>query len=794
MQHTAYSFSDFRIDLARRELDRAGELLAPSVKVFDCIAYLIEHRDRAVGRDELIAAVWGRAEVTYAMLGQLVIKARRILGGSGDDQDMIRTLPRFGYRWVGDVAEDTIVIESEAARTMRPPVSSPRPRFRNFERFRRVLPVLLVPMVAAVIALAVQHVRSPSTVRIPDPLVQASEAMAVLPIEVQADGSWSWVRLGVMDLIAERLRGAGQPVVPSENVVALVRDLAHAAEAVRDATGVRQVVVVNATLVETEWTVRLTLTSMQGTERTVEAHADEVTIAAQNAADKLLATLGRPVPQSPDELSSRPLAELLARARSALFNNELEAAQRILESAPTELQRSPELRRRLAQAEYRSGRLGAANERLEVLLDEIGTESHPRRRAGVLNDLGVIALYSDRPDLAKRRFNESLTLLANESDPVELGRAHTGRGIAYALGGDYDHAGAEFARARVAYGIVGDAVALATIEMNEAVLEIRYDRYAAAQPMLERAATRFEQLGSRHELFGANALKMRVELALLAPARAYAIGVHWLPHLGELQSPRVKRSFLLEWARTLAASGRMAEARMTFDALTQGSESDEDPSNFSFEVWSEHALFDFTEGRVDSASAMSKRAIERLTLPDDVPARALAWLTVVRALTGLGRDAEAASETQRFSEWARTSGVTIARLHATLAEAERADREGRREMARQSEETALREALQTGVPAYIAEVADSYAPRLLAWRELDRAVTVIGSVSRYAANDYRCALLVARLYHALGRHGDWQTALQQARALAGERAIPAEIVSPPTDNGPRIAGIVSPTH
>ncbi len=38
MQGTAFTFGEFHIDLARRELRRAGELLAPSVKVFDCIA------------------------------------------------------------------------------------------------------------------------------------------------------------------------------------------------------------------------------------------------------------------------------------------------------------------------------------------------------------------------------------------------------------------------------------------------------------------------------------------------------------------------------------------------------------------------------------------------------------------------------------------------------------------------------------------------------------------------------------------------------------------------------------
>ncbi len=83
--------------------------------VFDCIAYLIEHRNRAVGRDELIAAVWGKTDVAYSLLGQLVAKARRALGGSGSDTNVIRTIPGFGYQWVAALSrQDDREAESDS--------------------------------------------------------------------------------------------------------------------------------------------------------------------------------------------------------------------------------------------------------------------------------------------------------------------------------------------------------------------------------------------------------------------------------------------------------------------------------------------------------------------------------------------------------------------------------------------------------------------------------------------------------------------------------------------------------
>jgi len=770
-----YRFRDFRIDLARRELRRGGELLAPSVKVFDCIAYLIEHRERAVGRDELIAAVWGRAEVTYAMLGQLVIKVRRILGGCGDDQDLIRTLPRFGYRWVADVvAGDTMATGSGAADALPPSGSVLLSRLRHFTRPRWALPVLLVPVLAAAILFAVQHA---GRFRAGAPSVQTADALAVLPVDVEADGSWSWVRLGVMDLIAERLRGAGLPVVPSENVVALARDPSRAREAVSGATGVKRIVSARASLEDAGWSVHLVLTSVQGVDKVVDARAAEVTAAAQMAADRMLAALGKPVPVS-GVPPGQSLLTLLARAKSAMLSNELDKARRILESAPPDLRQSPDLRRWLAKADDRAGHLEAAKDRLETLLGEVGAESNPRLRAAVLNDLGVVALHANRPDLAEGRFDEALSLLLGQQDVNELGRTYLGRGITYALKGQYDRASAEFGRARVAYGVSGDTISLAIVEVDEAELEIRANRHAAARSLLEDAATSFERFNARHELFEAEALRMRVGLALLEAPQAYAIGARRVAQLDQLESPLIRQNFLLQWAEVLMATGRLKEARDTFDLLKRETDSAGDPFGHSLRIDSRLALLDLEEGRFEAALSESTRAVHGLGGPDDEPSRAVAWLAVIRSSSALGREAEASRESERFTAWAMSRDVVVAHVYARLAEAERADREGRRDMARQAWEAALGEAARSGVPRYIAEVADSYGSRLLDWHDLDHAATVIGSVARYAAADFRSAMLIFRLAYALGREKEWRAALQQLQVLAGERPVPRETMTP----------------
>ena len=100
-----YRFEDFVLDGSRRELRRAGRLVAVEPQVFDLLAYVIRARDRVVSRDDLLDAVWHGRIVSEATLSSRVNSARAAIGDSGAEQRFIRTLPRKGLRFVGAVQE-----------------------------------------------------------------------------------------------------------------------------------------------------------------------------------------------------------------------------------------------------------------------------------------------------------------------------------------------------------------------------------------------------------------------------------------------------------------------------------------------------------------------------------------------------------------------------------------------------------------------------------------------------------------------------------------------------------------
>src|ERR1044072_5011485 len=105
MSPGTYRFGDFAPAPRTRELKRGNLPVAISPRAFDCLAYLIEHRDRAVGKDELVAAIWERVDVSDTQLGQTILRARRAVDDDGQTQNAIRTVARFGYRWAADVVD-----------------------------------------------------------------------------------------------------------------------------------------------------------------------------------------------------------------------------------------------------------------------------------------------------------------------------------------------------------------------------------------------------------------------------------------------------------------------------------------------------------------------------------------------------------------------------------------------------------------------------------------------------------------------------------------------------------------
>ena len=107
MSKLLYLFEDYVLDTDRRELRRGPAPVSVEPQVFDLLAYLIQNRERVVGKDDLIAAIWKGRIISDSALGTRINAARSAIEDSGEQQRLIRTFSRKGFRFVGATREES---------------------------------------------------------------------------------------------------------------------------------------------------------------------------------------------------------------------------------------------------------------------------------------------------------------------------------------------------------------------------------------------------------------------------------------------------------------------------------------------------------------------------------------------------------------------------------------------------------------------------------------------------------------------------------------------------------------
>src|SRR5205085_2435106 len=73
--------------------------------VFDLLLFLVENRERVVSKDDVLDAVWAGRIVSESTLTSHINAVRKAIGDSGDEQRLLRTIARKGFRFVSEVRE-----------------------------------------------------------------------------------------------------------------------------------------------------------------------------------------------------------------------------------------------------------------------------------------------------------------------------------------------------------------------------------------------------------------------------------------------------------------------------------------------------------------------------------------------------------------------------------------------------------------------------------------------------------------------------------------------------------------
>lgn len=97
---TEYRFGDCRLDLAAHKLFRNGREVELTAKEFGMLAYFASRPGRALTRDDILDAVWGRSIiVTPRSIDRCVVRLRAKVEPDPRNPIYIQTIRDIGYRF-----------------------------------------------------------------------------------------------------------------------------------------------------------------------------------------------------------------------------------------------------------------------------------------------------------------------------------------------------------------------------------------------------------------------------------------------------------------------------------------------------------------------------------------------------------------------------------------------------------------------------------------------------------------------------------------------------------------------
>ncbi len=112
-----YRFGSYLLDRRKRALSQDGSPIALTPKAFDVLLFLVQNPNRLITKEELFKAVWADSFVEEGNLTQNIFLLRKALAQNSEDSGLILTIPRKGYQFAADVAEQLESTDKAAIRT-----------------------------------------------------------------------------------------------------------------------------------------------------------------------------------------------------------------------------------------------------------------------------------------------------------------------------------------------------------------------------------------------------------------------------------------------------------------------------------------------------------------------------------------------------------------------------------------------------------------------------------------------------------------------------------------------------
>lgn len=111
-------FGDYVLEPMLQRVTCAGAIVPLKPKTFDLLCLLLANRERVVSKEELLDWLWPRQVVSEGNLSQAVYELRRALDDTARPAELIRNVPRRGYRFAGEVRPVDEALEQRVPRSI----------------------------------------------------------------------------------------------------------------------------------------------------------------------------------------------------------------------------------------------------------------------------------------------------------------------------------------------------------------------------------------------------------------------------------------------------------------------------------------------------------------------------------------------------------------------------------------------------------------------------------------------------------------------------------------------------
>lgn len=98
-----FSFDEFELNLASRELRRGSQPLPLRPRTWDVLVYLVTHAGQTVSRDALLREVWKGTHVGDETVATSIRELRRVFADSARNPKFVQTHYKLGYRFLAPV-------------------------------------------------------------------------------------------------------------------------------------------------------------------------------------------------------------------------------------------------------------------------------------------------------------------------------------------------------------------------------------------------------------------------------------------------------------------------------------------------------------------------------------------------------------------------------------------------------------------------------------------------------------------------------------------------------------------